>query len=102
MMEKRNKSVDKYQADPPDSQIYRVGGKVDGQREDTGEKQRLCHCHYALPARRHGHMKFVCAVYASSIPRYALCLLCSLSLWRKTPQSNNLYGRFLYPFHVTF
>lgn len=32
-------------------------------------------CHYALPARRHGHMKFVCDVNASSTPRYAVIFI---------------------------
>lgn len=62
-----------YQADPLDSQLYRGGRESYGQREDTGKK-RLCHCHYALSARRHENMKVVCDVYAFSIPRYPLCL----------------------------
>lgn len=56
----------------PDSQLYRPGREFHGQKEDTGKKKRLCHCHYALSARRHGHMKVMCDVYAFSIPRYAI------------------------------
>lgn len=84
---------------------------LQGRREFYGQRERektqarsndSVTCHYALPARRHGHMKFVCDVNASSTPRYAVIFILYSDGARPPTENEPIWALRVFPFEAVF